>query len=90
MPSTPNPLAVTLYTSPGCPDCAAVRTWLERHHVPYSERDVSRPAVADEAKQRYGVRIAPITVVDESTFFYGTFEEQRPRLAEALLPPGAG
>lgn len=82
------PTVVTLYTAPGCPDCRAVRAWLQKHHVPFAERDVSQPAVADEAKQRYGVRVAPITVVDGSTFFYGTFDQQRPHLAEALLPPG--
>lgn len=83
-----HPTVVTLYTSPGCPDCAAVRAWLEQHHVPYAERDVTEPDVANEAKQRYGVRVAPITVLDDHTFFYGTFDEQRPRLAEALLSPG--
>lgn len=83
-----SPTVVTLYTSPGCPDCSAVRGWLQKHGLPFTERDVSQPGVADEAKQRYGVRIAPITVVDESTFFYGTFEQQRDRLAQALLPAG--
>lgn len=83
-----SPTVVTLYTTPGCPDCKAVRAWLEQHHVPFAERDISQPGVADEAKQRYGVRIAPITVIDEDTFFYGTFDQQRPRLTAALLPPG--
>jgi glutaredoxin 3 len=81
--------AVTLYTNPGCPDCAAVRAWLEVHDVPFTERDVSQPGVADEAKRLYGVRVAPITVIDRDTFFYGTFDQQRPRLAAALLAPTA-
>ncbi|MEJ2667177.1 MAG: glutaredoxin family protein [Deinococcales bacterium] len=79
--------AVTLYTSPGCPDCAAVRAWLEEHEVPFTERDVSRPDVADEAKRLYGVRVAPITVINRDTFFYGTFDQQRPRLTAVLLAP---
>jgi glutaredoxin len=79
--STPS---VTLYTSPGCADCAAVRRWLEEHDVPYSERDVTQPGVADEAKRRYGVRSAPITVVDASTFFYGTADQQIPHLRRVL------
>ena len=41
---------VLLYTSPGCPDCAAVRRYLEEHHVAYEERDVTTPSVAAEAK----------------------------------------
>ena len=75
---------VTLYTSPGCPDCAAVRAWLEQHQVPYTERDVTQPGIADEAKRRTGVRIAPITVPDADTYFYGTFEQQLPELRAHL------
>jgi len=78
---------VILYTSPGCPDCAAVRAWLQQHDVPYTERDVTQPGVADEAKQRYGVRIAPITVIDERTFFYGTADDQIPHLRRVLHAP---
>ena len=81
MPADP----ITLYTSPGCPDCAAVRRWLEQHGVPYVERDVTRPGVADEAKQRTGVRIAPITVLDDATYFYGTFDQQLPELRAHLV-----
>ena len=83
--STPT---VTLYTSPGCPDCAAVRRWLEQHDVPFTERDVTQPGVGDEAKERYGVRIAPITVLDDRTFFFGTFDLQLPQLRR-VLEPGA-
>ncbi len=75
---------VTLYTSPGCPDCGAVRSWLEQHDVPFTERDVTQPGVADDAKQRYGVRIAPITVLDDETFFFGTFDQQLPELRAHL------
>jgi glutaredoxin len=74
---------VLLYVTPTCPDCRALRLWLGRHGIPYEERDLTVPAMADEAKARYGVRVAPITVVGEQ-FFYGTFDQQRPKL-EALL-----
>lgn len=70
---------VTLYTSPGCPDCAAVKQWLGQHDLEYEERDVTQPGVADEAKSRYGVRVAPITVLGD-VFFYGTFSQQKPEL----------
>lgn len=70
---------VLLYTTPTCPDCHALKTWLAQQNVPYTERDLTDSAVADEAKARYGVRVAPITVVGER-FFFGTFADQRPRL----------
>ncbi len=78
-----SPPPILLYTSPGCPDCIALKHWLEQGAFIYTERDLSQPSVADEAKARYGVRIAPVTVIGE-TFFYGTFAEQKPKL-EALL-----
>ncbi len=34
--------ALTLYTVPDCPLCAAARDWLARHRVEYVERDVAR------------------------------------------------
>lgn len=74
---------ITLYTTPTCPDCHALKTWLAKRDLTYQERDLSDPAVSDEAKRRYGVRVAPITVVGDQ-FFYGTFGDQRPQL-EALL-----
>ncbi|GAA5441564.1 MULTISPECIES: glutaredoxin family protein [Deinococcus] len=74
---------VILYATPTCPDCHALRRWFDRHGVAFEERDLTNPAVAEEAKARYGVRVAPITVVGEQ-FFYGTFDQQRPKL-QALL-----
>lgn len=76
---------VLLYTAPGCPDCAALRQWLQQRRIAYEERDVTEPGVADEAKSRYGVRVAPITVIGDA-FFYGTFAQQRARLEAALGP----
>lgn len=70
---------VILYTSPGCPDCAAVRRYLDQHNIDYKERDVTHPGVATEAKSRYGMRIAPITVVD-NVALWGTFAAQKPQL----------
>ena len=75
---------VIVYTSPGCPDCAAVKRYLGDRGIPFDERDISAPGVADEAKARYGVRVAPITVVG-NLFFYGTFAQQKPQLDLALV-----
>ena len=74
---------VIVYTSPGCPDCAAVKRYLADRGVPFEERDITAPGVADEAKSRYGVRVAPITVIGAS-FFYGTFAQQKQQLDQAL------
>lgn len=78
---------ILIYTSPGCPDCAALKQWLAAQSLDYTEKDLSQPGVADEARARYGVRIAPVTVIGTptgETFFYGTFAEQKPRLEAAL------
>jgi len=74
---------VLLYTAPGCPDCFALKHWLDAQGVGYQERDLSQPGVAEEAKSRYGVRIAPITVIGEQ-FFFGTFARQIDHIRAAL------
>lgn len=74
---------VLVYTAPGCPDCAALTRWLTQRRVRYETRDLSAPGVADEAKSRYGVRVAPITVIGDA-YYYGTFEQQRPKLESVL------
>ena len=87
--STPTPEdPVIVYTTPGCPDCAAVKRYLKNKGVSFEERDVSKnPAWLDEMKRASGVRIAPVTVVDENAF-YGTFADQRPRIDAALAEMG--
>jgi glutaredoxin len=76
-------MKVTLYTTPTCPDCQALKAWLGQKGIAYEEKDLTDVAIQQEAKTRYGVRIAPITVIDDE-FFYGTFAEQRPKLAPLL------
>ena len=75
--------SIIVYTAPGCPDCSAVKQFLNERGLVFEERDVTRPEVALEAKTRYGVRVAPITVIGNA-FFYGTFHDQRPKLEAAL------
>ena len=87
MPAGVNEMnSVLLYTSPGCPDCAAVKRYLRGRGVAFEERDVTQPGVAEEAKSRYGVRIAPITVIDGEAS-YGTFAEQKAVLDARLGGP---
>ncbi len=74
---------ILLYTSPGCPDCTALKRWFADRDIVHTEYDLSRPGVAEEAKRRYGVRVAPITVIGGQVI-YGTFEDQRPKIEAAL------
>ena len=82
MAETTNP-QVIVYTTPTCPDCRALKTWLAGQGVAFEERDLSDPAVMQEAKARTGVRVAPITIVGDQ-LFYGTFPAQKPGIAAAL------
>ena len=77
---------VIVYTTPTCPDCRMLKDWLNRVGVVFEERDLTDPAIRDEAKARTGVRVAPITLVGERVF-YGTFASQKPGLVEALGLP---
>ncbi len=82
-PSIGSSPAVTVYTVPNCPDCHALKAWFAERDIAYAGRDLRQPGVAEEAVARYGVRVAPITVVG-AQFFYGAFVDQRPRLVAAL------
>ena len=79
--------SVILHTTPTCPDCRAVKQWFATEGVAFEERDLSDPQIAEEAKARTGVRVAPIVII-EGQVFYGTFADQKPRLAEALKLTG--
>lgn len=60
---------VEIYTTPTCPDCRQLRAWLVRNGVPFTEGNLTDPAVAEEAKARTGVRVAPITVIGMQHFY---------------------
>ena len=74
---------VTVYSVPTCPDCRTLKAWLAARGVAYAERDLSDPDVLDEAKRRFGVRVAPITQIGD-WFVYGTFEDQKPAIEARL------
>lgn len=77
------PAEILVYSTPTCPDCRALKAWLQQHAIAFVERDLTDPAIAEEAKARTGVRVAPITLVGDAVH-YGTFAAQRPEL-EILL-----
>lgn len=80
---------VLIYTTPTCPDCHALKRWLSQQGIAYEERNLTDPQIAEEAKTRTGVRVAPITIVG-SEVFYGTFQSQKPGLIRALGLAGMG
>ena len=82
MTESSNP-QILIYTTPTCPDCHALKRWLDQQGLAYEERDLTDPKIAEEAKARTGVRVAPITIIG-SEVFYGTFPSQKPGLVKAL------
>lgn len=76
-------LPIEVFATPACPDCRALKAWLQTRAIPFVERDLRDPAIAEEAKRRTGVRVAPITVVGRQAF-YGTFAQQKPGILAAL------
>lgn len=74
---------VIIYTTPTCPDCRQLKSWLQQAGVAFEERDLSDPEIMEEAKARYGVRVAPITVIGD-WFTYGTFADQKLRIEDTL------
>lgn len=78
---------VTLYTPPTCPDCRALKVWPDRQGISHNERDLTDAAVATAARTRYGVRVAPITVMGDP-FFFGTFADPRPQRQRLLADSG--
>lgn len=77
-------LPIEIYTTPTCPDCLALKRWLNTRSLPFVEHDLRDPAIAEEAKRRTGVRVAPITIIDGKHIFFGAFAVQRAEI-EALL-----
>lgn len=76
--------SITIYTTPGCSACAAVKLYLNSRGLAFEEKDVTiNPAWLDEMKAVSGVRIAPVTVIGEKAI-YGTFDQQKPVIDEAL------
>ena len=74
---------IEIFTTPTCPGCIAIKHWFAAQGIPFVERDLRDGVIAEEARRRTGVRIAPITVIGNDVFF-GTFRDQIPRIEAAL------
>jgi len=56
---------VTVYTSPGCPACGTVKTYLRRHGIGFREVDISRDQqAAEKIIRRSGQRAVPQTDIN--------------------------
>ncbi len=75
---------IEIYTTPDCPDCLALKRWFRAQNLPFVERNLLDAAIAEEARRRTGIRVAPITIIDGRHIFFGTFPVQRAEI-EALL-----
>lgn len=80
----PMPVPVTVYTVPACASCAAIKRFLHARGVTFEEKNVREdPRALAKMQEVSGVRIAPVTVIGDQAF-YGTFDDQRPRIETAL------
>jgi len=80
----PVPIPVTVYTVPACASCAAIKRFLHDRDVAFEQKNVREdPNALAEMQELSGIRIAPVTVVGDQAF-YGTFDDQRPRIEAAL------
>ena len=61
--------SVILYVVPDCPLCARARAWLDRHGIPFVERDVANDFGALRAMYKLTrQRLVPVFQTDEGTF----------------------
>lgn len=57
--------SVTVYTTPSCPWCTTVKSYLRQNRVPYHEVDISRDQrAAEELVRRSGQQGVPQTEID--------------------------
>jgi len=54
---------VVLFCNKWCPGCRRARLWMEEHHIPYSEYDVTRnPAASQQVKEWTGGNLTTPTM----------------------------
>ena len=81
-------MQVTVYTTPTCPYCHAVKQYLLQKHVPFVEHNVAAdPQAARDMVQRTGQQGVPVTIIDNEV----VIGFDRPRLDQILVQAaGAG
>jgi len=73
---------ITVYTSPTCPDCHALKDYLKSKGIEFTEKDITNEAYKDELEKKYG-RLATPTVVINNRVFVG-FKENIRDIEDAL------
>lgn len=48
-----------VYSTPTCPDCHALKAWLNERGIPLIERDLTDPQIVEEAKPAPGCASPP-------------------------------
>lgn len=64
------PPITIVYTQPGCGPCIAVKKKLQKLDIPYEERDVTEPGIADEVVA-LGYTGTPVIVAPDGTSHHG-------------------
>ena len=57
------PRTITLYTSPGCQPCMAIKRWFKKKGVEYTEKDVTLDPMDLAAVKELGYLKAPVVIV---------------------------
>jgi glutaredoxin-like protein NrdH len=57
------PRIITLYTSPGCQPCKAIKRWFAKEGVEYTEKDVTKDPLDLAAVKELGYKSAPVVIV---------------------------
>jgi|GEM_PF-677257 len=61
-------LHLELYTRPTCSDCQAGKAFLAKHHIPYTDHDLSKqPEKEKELRKLTGTRMVPTFVFKDKS-----------------------
>lgn len=77
-------MAITVYTLPGCKPCAALKAWMHRQGLPFTEKSVKAERTHLREFKEYGARSFPLTIIgiEGQTLRY---EGNTARVKEAAL-----
>jgi glutaredoxin len=77
------PNQVVMYSTAWCPACATLRSCLQRHEVPFDERDVERSERAEAEWAALEGTGIPVTLVGQRVIYGVDAQELKSALAEA-------
>lgn len=57
-----------IFTQPGCGYCTELKAYLNKHNIPFEDKDITKDKGArDELLNKYKVRATPLIVYGEKT-----------------------